>query len=60
MFTENYWQDKKNRRKFFENFAREKGFDPLDSHSWYSVSRNSILTHPVNLFILFFNFILEL
>jgi len=31
-----YWQDLKNCRAFFDAFAKEKGFDPLDSNHWYS------------------------
>jgi len=30
------WSDPRNRRKFFEEFARERGFDPLKAEHWYS------------------------
>jgi hypothetical protein len=29
------WQDIGNRRQFFENFAKENGFDPLIPENWY-------------------------
>eukprot|EP00026_Physarum_polycephalum_P002865 Phypoly_transcript_02874.p1 GENE.Phypoly_transcript_02874~~Phypoly_transcript_02874.p1 ORF type:complete len:846 (+),score=138.45 Phypoly_transcript_02874:54-2591(+) len=32
-----YWTDVKNRRKFFEDVARKRGFDPLIPENWYSV-----------------------
>jgi len=37
------WLDVKNRRKFFDQFAYEMGFHPLDVSSWYNVSRKSVL-----------------
>jgi len=36
------WADPPERRKFFENYASEKGFDPLNAENWYSVSLNQI------------------
>eukprot|EP00026_Physarum_polycephalum_P000503 Phypoly_transcript_00504.p2 GENE.Phypoly_transcript_00504~~Phypoly_transcript_00504.p2 ORF type:complete len:477 (+),score=71.61 Phypoly_transcript_00504:1867-3297(+) len=35
--------DMKNRRKFFEDFAREYKFDPLIPENWYQQSRKQIL-----------------
>jgi len=31
-------------RRFFEKFATERGFDPLNPYNWYSLHRNSILS----------------
>ena len=45
--TDNYWEDKTNRRKFFENFAREKAFDPLNAEEWSSVPQSSVLACQV-------------
>jgi hypothetical protein len=54
-----------NRRKFFENYAKNNGFDPLIPENWYSVTTesvksvlvfslfNSIITIILNLFIYF-------
>eukprot|EP00026_Physarum_polycephalum_P002000 Phypoly_transcript_02004.p1 GENE.Phypoly_transcript_02004~~Phypoly_transcript_02004.p1 ORF type:complete len:496 (+),score=54.29 Phypoly_transcript_02004:1101-2588(+) len=39
----NYWHDKENRKKFFDQYAHEKGFDPLSAESWYSVPKSNIL-----------------
>eukprot|EP00026_Physarum_polycephalum_P000813 Phypoly_transcript_00814.p1 GENE.Phypoly_transcript_00814~~Phypoly_transcript_00814.p1 ORF type:complete len:797 (+),score=105.00 Phypoly_transcript_00814:1557-3947(+) len=38
------WKVAENRRKFFENFAKEHGFDPLSSEAWYSQPSEKILS----------------
>eukprot|EP00026_Physarum_polycephalum_P001762 Phypoly_transcript_01764.p1 GENE.Phypoly_transcript_01764~~Phypoly_transcript_01764.p1 ORF type:complete len:946 (-),score=154.63 Phypoly_transcript_01764:299-3136(-) len=35
--TDNYWKDPKNRRQFFDEYARDHNFDPLEAGNWYSV-----------------------
>eukprot|EP00026_Physarum_polycephalum_P003873 Phypoly_transcript_03889.p1 GENE.Phypoly_transcript_03889~~Phypoly_transcript_03889.p1 ORF type:complete len:768 (+),score=139.06 Phypoly_transcript_03889:1-2304(+) len=40
----NYWQEKANRRKYFESIAREKGKDPLVPQTWYEIKANSLLS----------------
>jgi len=30
------WNDAANRKKFFEDYAKANGFDPLDPINWYS------------------------
>lgn len=42
-----------NRRKFFENYARKKGFDPLVAENWYSEPIHHIMASPVIIIILF-------
>ena len=37
------WVDIRNRRKFFEEFARTNGFDPLNAENWYRQSLTTIL-----------------
>jgi hypothetical protein len=37
-----------NRRKFFENYAKEQGFDPRDPNNWYSQSTDKIITTLVH------------
>jgi len=37
------WKIPHERRKFFDEFATSKQFDPLDSGKWYSVTRRDIL-----------------
>ena len=32
----------KERRKFFDNFAKSKQFDPLDVEKWYGVTQTDI------------------
>jgi len=39
----NHWSDIANRRKFFEQFAKKRKFDPLIPRNWYSVSKENIL-----------------
>ncbi len=36
-FVENYWNNVYNRRKFFIEFASQKGFDPLVAANWKNV-----------------------
>ncbi len=37
LFTEKYWSNANNRRKFFVEFASQKGFDPLVAANWKNV-----------------------
>jgi hypothetical protein len=39
--------DEEKRRKFFDEFARSKKFNPLDADKWYFISKKEILMHPV-------------
>jgi len=38
-----YWQSKENRRLFFDNLAKRRGFDPLVARYWYDLPR--LLVH---------------
>eukprot|EP00026_Physarum_polycephalum_P001974 Phypoly_transcript_01978.p1 GENE.Phypoly_transcript_01978~~Phypoly_transcript_01978.p1 ORF type:complete len:752 (+),score=127.08 Phypoly_transcript_01978:45-2300(+) len=33
-----YWSNFENRKKFFDDFGREQGFDPLVPQNWYSIT----------------------
>jgi len=35
-----YWHNSKNRKAFFLEFAKERGFDPLLPDNWYSITQN--------------------
>eukprot|EP00026_Physarum_polycephalum_P001538 Phypoly_transcript_01540.p1 GENE.Phypoly_transcript_01540~~Phypoly_transcript_01540.p1 ORF type:complete len:1069 (+),score=95.14 Phypoly_transcript_01540:45-3251(+) len=37
------WSDPKNRRKFFENYARSHDFDPEVAKNWYSQPKDKII-----------------
>eukprot|EP00026_Physarum_polycephalum_P001243 Phypoly_transcript_01244.p1 GENE.Phypoly_transcript_01244~~Phypoly_transcript_01244.p1 ORF type:complete len:1086 (+),score=113.52 Phypoly_transcript_01244:74-3331(+) len=37
-----YWQSEAHRRKFLDQFADDRGFDPLLASNWYSVQRGDI------------------
>lgn len=56
---ENHWHDIINRRKYFEQYARSKGFDPLVPDNWYAVQVIDLLRHKVSFFtiIIFFIFL---
>eukprot|EP00026_Physarum_polycephalum_P002139 Phypoly_transcript_02143.p1 GENE.Phypoly_transcript_02143~~Phypoly_transcript_02143.p1 ORF type:complete len:817 (+),score=78.77 Phypoly_transcript_02143:221-2671(+) len=41
--SRNFWEDSKNKREFFDKFARDRGFDPLLPANWYSLSLQEIL-----------------
>lgn len=45
-----------NRRKCFEEYANERGFDPYIADNWYKQSRKDIVNFKV--FFFFFSFIL--
>jgi len=36
------WKSKARQRKFFDDFAKSKQFDPLDAEKWYSITRKEI------------------
>lgn len=42
-----FWRDAENKRQFFINIAKMKGFDPLVAANWYSVTIQDILTFKV-------------
>jgi hypothetical protein len=43
----NLWVEVEKRRKFFENYAKRKGFDPLIPENWYVQSRKKITSTEV-------------
>lgn len=50
-----YWHRLVNRRKFFENYAKEQGFDPLVPENWYSQPIQNLMELKVyNLFVFVF------
>ncbi len=42
VFTGKYWKDTHNRRKFFIEFAAQKGFDPLVAENWNNIKTKDI------------------
>ena len=38
VYSENYWKNAKNRRKFFERVAKRHSFDPLSAKNWYKAN----------------------
>lgn len=47
-----------NKRKFLEEYASEKGFNPLIAQNWYKQSRESIMAMNVRFFFPFYIFII--
>jgi hypothetical protein len=44
-FITNIWQEwdnVENRRKFFEKYAKDRGFDPLNPENWYLQTSQSV------------------
>ena len=41
------WGNKEKRRQFFENYAAEHSFDPLNPDRWYIQPRDKLLATPV-------------
>eukprot|EP00026_Physarum_polycephalum_P001151 Phypoly_transcript_01152.p1 GENE.Phypoly_transcript_01152~~Phypoly_transcript_01152.p1 ORF type:complete len:1060 (-),score=94.29 Phypoly_transcript_01152:294-3473(-) len=44
LWTLSSWSEHKRRRKFFEDFARKNGFEPLIPKHWYEQSRKQIMS----------------
>lgn len=42
-----YWQDWRNRRRFFSEYAARKGFDPLNAANWAKVTYREIVADKV-------------
>ena len=40
--TVNYWKGVRNRRRFFDNVAKEFKFDPLVAANWYKVTVDNL------------------
>jgi len=38
-----YWKEKKNRRKFLEDFAHAQGFDARVAENWYGVGKEKLI-----------------
>jgi hypothetical protein len=51
-----YWisGNGKNMRRFFEDFAKRRNFDPLVPENWYLVDKSDILEEKVLFFLFFF------
>lgn len=43
----NFWRDANNRRHFFDQLAKKKGFDPLIPDNWYSLSKATMISEKV-------------
>lgn len=37
-----HWGEVKNRKKFFDDFASDRNFDPLISENWYSITTKDV------------------
>ena len=48
--SDGQWATKEGQRKFFDDFARERGFDPLVATNWYNVSCYAIYETKVDYF----------
>jgi len=47
----NYWKDPLNCRVFFDEFAKEEGFDPFKPENWYKAGLRRLKNRKVNLWI---------
>ena len=44
-----YWKEVENRKTFFFEFARGKGFDPYIAENWKAVTKADIIANKVSL-----------
>lgn len=49
IFLIDVWKDKGNRRAIFEEYARVKGFDPLEADNWYGQPRSAVTALKVQI-----------
>lgn len=42
LYLAGYWKDIANRRKVFDEIARDNGFDPLIAANWYSLPKDKV------------------
>ena len=47
VIAEVLWKESSNRRKFFENYAKDQRFDPLVPQNWYNQSKHSLMVAKV-------------
>jgi len=50
--TRHYWANRENRRQFFLDFARQRGFDPLIAANWQRITTADIVTKKVLAYIM--------
>ena len=50
LFSSVLWNREEARRKFFEDYATENGFDPLVPKNWYKQARDKIMAAKVYFF----------
>ena len=43
-----FWAEQANRKAFLDEFAKDKGFDPLIPANWYLIKRQQLLKKKVN------------
>lgn len=46
-FVGGYWEDPKNVRRFFDEYALKHEFDPLNAENWYPVKTRDVVTEKV-------------
>jgi len=46
-----FWMVAQNCRRFFDAFARDAGFDPLDAPNWYGIDFHRLLTNKVGYYL---------
>lgn len=44
LLQEFYWQEPATRRKFFEDFAKGRGFDALNPNNWYKFTKKEVFS----------------
>ena len=57
-----FWRDSNNRRRFFEEYAKEEGFNPLIAADWYTQTLDKLMLNKVSQFspLFFLSFFLFL
>ena len=45
--VKDYWRDIQHCRVFFDDFAKERNFSPLDANNWYAIELSDMLAKKV-------------
>lgn len=53
-YCKDLWRDPAKRKKFFENYAKENGFDSMNPDEWYKQNRAAIMASKVIIIYYYF------
>ena len=46
-----FWEGKDRKKAFLDDYARQKGFDPLIPDNWYNITYADIIAQKVHVYV---------